>query len=111
MFPLKAGPRSIVDNPLTELLREGARKLLAQAIGAELQLFLDQYRKQTDEDGRRRIVRNGYLPECDVQTGTGAVTVKVPCTRDRTGQGRERPAVQALDATRANAQTTTENWF
>ena len=71
---------------LSELLKEGARQLLAQAIEAEVAELLAQYAGQT-VDGKRAVVRNGYLPERTLQTGLGDVPVKVPKVRDRSGQG------------------------
>ncbi|EGV28694.1 transposase mutator type [Thiorhodococcus drewsii AZ1] len=65
----------------------GARELIAQAVEAELASFLAGYADQRLEDGRRVVVRNGYLPERTVQTGLGDVTVKVPKVRDRRGGG------------------------
>ena len=71
---------------LGELLKEGARQLLAQAIEAEVAELLAQYAGQT-VDGKRAVVRNGYLPERTLQTGLGDVPIKVPKVRDRSGQG------------------------
>jgi putative transposase len=70
-------------DPLTALLRQGARDLIAQAVEAELAAFLEDYRDEQDDQGRRRLVRHGYLPERDIQTGIGSVKVKVPRIRDR----------------------------
>jgi len=77
-----------VGDVLTEVLREGARTLLAQAIEAEVAEFLAGHADKRDALGRTRLVRNGYLPERMVQTGIGAVTVKAPRVRDRAGQLR-----------------------
>ncbi len=71
---------------LSELLKEGARQLLAQAIEAEVAELLARYAGQT-VGGKRTVVRNGYLPERTLQTGLGDVLVKVPKVRDRSGQG------------------------
>lgn len=76
-------PGSFSDDPLTEVLRAGARELLAQAIEAEVAAHIAAHADLTDAEGRRRIVRHGYLPERAVQTGIGAVRVKVPRVRDR----------------------------
>ena len=57
-----SSPESVED-PLTELLRSGAKRLIQQAIEAELADLLAQYAGQLDEQGRRAVVRNGYLPE------------------------------------------------
>ena len=74
-------------DPLTTLLREGARKLLAQAVEAELETFLADYQELKDGHGRRAVVRNGYLPARQVMTGIGEVSVRVPKTRDRSSSG------------------------
>ena len=50
-------------------------------------MLLAQYADRQDTQGRQAIVRNGYLPEREVQTGLGAVRVKVPRVRDRSGAG------------------------
>lgn len=65
---------------LTEVLRQGARQLLATAIEAEVKEFLEQH---NHPDAKARFVRNGYLPEREIQTGIGAVAVEVPRVRDR----------------------------
>ncbi len=74
---------ALVDDPLTDLLRQGARQLIEQAVQAELETLLERVADLKDEQGRQRVVRNGYLPERQIQTGIGAVTVKVPRVRDR----------------------------
>ena len=76
-----------INDSLTELLRHGARGLIEKAVETELQFFLSQYENVTDLNGRKAIVRNGYLPEREVLTGLGSVTVKVPKVRDRCGAG------------------------
>ena len=89
VFALKnpAVPNEVRD-ALTEVLREGARTLLAQAIEAEVAEFLAGHADKRDAAGRSRLVRNGHLPERVVQTGIGAVPVKAPRVRDRAGQLR-----------------------
>lgn len=78
--------REQAHDPLSELLRSGARQLIEQAVEAELQAFLATYADQRTEAGYAAVVRNGYLPERQVQTGIGPVTVKVPKVRSKTGQ-------------------------
>ena len=68
---------------LTEVLREGARKMLALAIEAEVEEFISQYHTLKDEGGRRAIVRNGYPGERNILTGLGSIPVEVPRVRDR----------------------------
>ena len=83
--------RTLVVDPLTDILREGARRLIEQAVEAELQVLLDETNHLVDDRGRRRIVRNGHLPERSIQTGIGAVPVNVPRVHDRSGEnGRIR---------------------
>lgn len=71
-----------VSDLLTEVLRQGAKKLLALAINLEVEEFLNKHQKPL-EDGRQRYVRNGYLPERGIQTGVGEVRVSVPRIRER----------------------------
>ena len=68
-------------------MRQGARQIIAQAVEAELNEFLEQYQGLRDESGRRGIVRNGYLPARTVTTGLGEVEIQVPKVRDRTKSG------------------------
>jgi putative transposase len=79
-------PREISENPLTELLRTGAKQLIAEAVEAELQVFLTQYAELRNKKGQRQVVRNGYLPEREILTGIGEVGVKIPKVRDKSGQ-------------------------
>jgi len=76
-----------IKDDLTDLLRSGARALIQQAVEAEFQAFLGDYRNVTDLKGRQTVVRNGYLPERDIVTGVGNVAVKIPKVRDRSGGG------------------------
>ena len=76
-------PEPFVDDLITDILRTGARKLLAEALEAEIEGFLSQYRELRDNQEYQRLVRNGYLPEREIQTGIGPVSVKVPRARDR----------------------------
>ena len=75
-------PGEIID-PLTEVLRAGARKLLSDAIELEVEDLLAAHAHLRTEDGLQRVVRHGHLPERDVQTGIGPVPVKKPRVRDR----------------------------
>ena len=76
-------PSGIAPDALTEVIRTGARKLIEQAIEAELAELLATFSAQKLEDGRARLVRHGTLPEREVLTGIGPVAVKVPRLRDR----------------------------
>ena len=80
-----------IDDPLTEVLRAGARQLLAQAVELEVEAFLAERSSLKLPDGRARLVRHGHAPEREVQTGIGAVAVARPKVRDRgAGDGGER---------------------
>jgi transposase-like protein len=79
-------PEEFCEDPLTELLRNGARQLIADAVQVELQELLDQYSVLRNERGYLQVVRNGYLPEREILTGIGPIKVKVPKIRDKSGQ-------------------------
>jgi len=70
-------------DPLSEMLRQGARHLIAQAVEAELEEILSQHQHRREANGRRSVVRNGYLPERELLTGLGPVSVRVPKLRSR----------------------------
>ena len=71
------------DDQLTDILRNGARALLAQAVEAEVAEFLGKHADLKTDDGHQRIVRHGHLPEREVMTGIGPVAVRQPRVRDR----------------------------
>ena len=79
-----------IDDPITDILRKGARQLLAQALESEIELFISQFAEMRDEQGRQRIVRNGYRPQRDIQSGIGPVPVRAPRVRDREPDPSER---------------------
>ena len=73
---------TIVD-PLTELAREGAHRMLVEALKAEADAFVASFADEQLEDGRQRIVRHGFGPERKLQTGIGSLDVQRPKVRDR----------------------------
>ena len=80
-----------IDDPLTAILRSGARRLLAQAVEAEADAFLALMKGERLADGRERVVRHGRGPERQVQTGIGPVAVQRVKLRDRgAGEDGER---------------------
>ena len=88
---------------LEEILREGARKLLQQAIENEVQEHLDSYKHMKDEQGRSVVKRNGYLPQRNIQTGIGPLTLKKPRVRGALYNStilpkymRKTPSIEAL---------------
>jgi transposase-like protein len=80
-------PETITKDLLTEILQKGSQRLLAIAVEAEIEGCIDFYKDLKDDLGRQRIIRNGYNPEREIQTGIGQIKVKVPRSRDRQPDG------------------------
>lgn len=78
--------REAGDDPLTELLRAGAERLIYQAVEAELEALLAEHTDRRTEDGKAGVVRNGHLPARKLQTALGPVTVRIPKVRAKTGE-------------------------
>ena len=72
-----------INDPLTELAREGARRMLAQVLVAEADAFVAMWKDLKLPDGRDRIVRHGHGPDRTIQTGVGPVEVRRAKVRDR----------------------------
>lgn len=81
-------PLPVSRDVLTEVLRQGAQRLLAQAIEAEVADWIDGHADQRDEHGRRQVVRNGHLPQRTLVTGIGDVEVRQPRVHDRRPEGQ-----------------------
>ena len=79
-----------VEDPLTEVLRAGARQLVRHAVEAEVTALLAVYEGVRTATGHRRLVRHGHGPEREILTGIGPVPVRRPKVRDRGGAGEER---------------------
>jgi len=79
-----------IDDPLTEILRSGAKRLIEQAVEAEFAAFLAQHGELKLPDGRQRVVRHGHDPVRAIQTGVGPVEVEKPKARDRGAVGEDR---------------------
>ena len=78
--------REEISDPLTEMLRRGARELVQRAVEAELAEFMEGFAGRRLEDGRAAVVRNGYQPKREIQTGIGPVKVQVPKVRAKDGK-------------------------
>lgn len=78
--------REAINDELTAFLKQSAQKLLQQAIEAEASALLDDMAGRKTETGRRAVVRNGHLPEREIQTGIGPLTVKIPKIRSKDGK-------------------------
>jgi len=83
-----------VEDPLTEIAREGARRMLASALEAEVEAFVGKFAEERLPDGRQRVVRHGYGPERRIQTGIGALEVRRPKVRDRARDGESGEQVR-----------------
>lgn len=84
-------PTTTAADVMTQVLREGAQRMLAQAIEAEVASYIDAHAHITDEHGHRQIVRNGHLPAREILTGLGPIEVTQPRVHDRRPpQERER---------------------
>ena len=90
-------PGSFSD-PLTEVLRNGARSLLAKAVEAEVAAFLAKHADLKTDDGRSRLVRHGHLPEREVMTGIGPVAVRQPRVRDRGADAKDAGRIRFTSA-------------
>jgi putative transposase len=83
-----------IDDPLTEIAREGARRMLAEALKAEADAFVASFAGEVLPDGRQRVVRHGFGPERSVHTGIGAIDVRRPKVRDRAPSGSDTARVR-----------------
>lgn len=90
LVPLPASP-----DVLSDVLRQGAQKLLAQAIEAEVAAWIDGHADCRAANGHRQVVRNGHLPQRTITTGLGSVEVRQPRVHDR------RPTEQRIKFTSA----------
>ena len=85
----KGTDQAVAEQPVIEegsalegLLQEGARRMLMQAVEAEVEAYLEKHADIRDEKGHRVVVRNGYLPERELVTGIGPVPIKQPRVHD-----------------------------
>jgi len=78
-----------VRQELDELVRAGAQRMLQAALELEVVSFIDRHREIVDDEGRRQVVRNGYLPEREVLTGAGPLQTRQPRVRDKRGADHE----------------------
>ncbi len=82
-------------SPLDEIIRTGAQQMLQTAIEAEVSEFLLQHSERRDEQGKRLVVRNGYLPSRELLTGAGRLEVSQPRVRDNSSEKEGRVAFSA----------------
>jgi len=100
-------PSNAFNNALEDTLRNGARRLLQQTIEIEVNEYLEKHMHFKEEDNTRTMIRNGYLPEREIQTGIGPITIKQPRVRDKRGKehftsailpkyARKTPSIEAV---------------
>jgi transposase-like protein len=89
-------PSTSSKDVLTDILRDGAQRMLAAAITAEVDQWVESRKTHVDEHGHRQVVRNGSLPERTIQTGVGPVSVKQPRVRDRRDEGEREKFTSAI---------------
>jgi transposase-like protein len=92
---LKTNPENLVKQPLDEIVRQGAQKLLAQALEMEVSLFVERYQYIIDEENRRLVVKNGHHQTRKILTGAGPVEVNVPRVDDRALQAQNEPRFES----------------
>jgi putative transposase len=90
-------PGSFSD-PLTEVLRNGARSLLAKAVEAEVASFPAKHAELKTDGGRSRLVRHGHLPAREVMTGIGPVAVRQPRVRDHGADAQDAGRIRFTSA-------------
>ncbi len=94
-------PATISQDVLTDILRDGAQRLLSQAVEAEVDTWIESHKHLTDEQGRRQVVRNGHLPKRSVITGVGPMEVTQPRVHDRRGPGALDDQGRSIEAFRS----------
>src|SRR3954447_6986986 len=77
------GPGGLSCSALDEIVLDGARRMLAAALEAEVAAYVDAFAGEVDEAGRRLVVRNGHAERRSVKTGAGAVEIEAPRVDDR----------------------------
>ena len=77
-------------SPLDEIIQEGARRMLQAAIEAEVDEFIAAHAVRRDDQGRRTVVRNGYLPSRKIMSGAGQLEVRQPRVRDKSPDKENR---------------------
>jgi len=83
VLPMNSTPRKDFELSLDEIAREGARRLLVQALNQEVEEYVQQFSTEVDESGKRLVVRNGTGQSRSVTMGSGAVEVKCPRVNDK----------------------------
>lgn len=83
VVPTKSTTRQDFELSLDEIAREGARRMLVQALNLEVEQYIQSHKDQVDENGRRLVVRNGHAKPRTITMGSGAVEIEAPRVNDR----------------------------
>ncbi len=83
---LNISGKSLSKKSIDEIIKEGAQKILQQALEIEIEEFIEKYSSLKTETGKKRIVRNGYQNERAFQTKAGNIKIRVPRARDKSGE-------------------------
>jgi transposase-like protein len=83
VVPTKSEPRKDFELSLDEIAREGARRLLIQALNLEVEEYIEQNKSEIDENGRRLVVRNGVSKTRTITVGSGSIDLQAPRVDDR----------------------------
>ena len=83
VLPMKAEPRKTFELSIDEIAKEGARRLLIQALNLEVDDYIERFKSEVDQDGRRLVVRNGVSRERKISMASGTVAVEAPRINDR----------------------------
>ena len=106
------GGTIVAPDVLTEILRQGAQRMLSMAIETEVKEYLAEHCRQLDHNGQRLVVRNGYLPQRQIQTGIGQVAIRQPRVNDKrldqNGQRRAENVIQMLEFSPSPADNPTD---
>ena len=89
-------PAETPADALSEVLRRGAQRLLAEAVETEVAVWIEAHQHLVDAEGHRQVVRNGHLPKRTILSGVGPVEVQQPRVRDRRGAGEAEKFTSAL---------------
>jgi transposase-like protein len=94
--PTLVFPATPSRDALTEVVRRGAQRMLAEAVEAEVAEWIESHRDLRDAQGRRQVVRNGRMPERTIVTGAGLLKVSQPRVHDRRSAEEREPFISKL---------------
>ncbi len=87
---------NIINRPLDEIVRNGAKKMLQKALEIEVDLFLERYQYILDDNGNRKVIRNGRGRARKIVTGAGQLEIETPRVDDRVLEIHQDPRFKNL---------------